>query len=235
MAENDKNTSIAYILAQGLEPAPTARARIREMLNGLGLRFIFWDMAYSFIFAGITLAGALLISLFGHEAQSHTMAVTLSPLLFLLITLFAETAERMDGLYELKQTFYYTTAQVTALRAMCYSALGLVFTVVMAAVNATGMAQFWSLLPLCLCVFFLCAALHITILCRLRQKWTTAVVSAVWVFVNIALPFAFDHKWEKLLRGLPTAIVLAVAVLCAAGLVWHIRKLLLEGKCYASA
>ena len=235
MTENDKNRSIDFILSQGLEPAPTARIRTLALLKGLGLRFIFWDTAYSIIFTAVTLMGALAVLAWSPEVYSHSVAAAISPLLFLMITLFAETAERAGGLYELKQTCYHTATQITALRAMCYSVLGLVFSVLVAAISATGTELFWSLLPLCLCVFFLCACLHVSALRWLRQKWAPAIVSAVWAFVNLALPMALAPKWEAFLRSVPIVAVCIVSALCAAILVWQIRYMLMEEKTYAVA
>ena len=235
MKENEREKSIEYILAQGLAPSPAVLARVLVLFRGLGLRFIFWDTAFSMVFTLVTALGALAVAALCPERNAFTTAAAISPLLFLVITLFAETAERAGALYELKQTCYYTAAQVTALRVICYSVLGLVFTVPVVALGAAGTALFWPLLLLCLCVFLLCACVHVSALRCLRQKWAPAAASVAWVLVNLTVPMAFAPKWEAFLRGVPSAAVAAAAVLCAAVLAWQIRKLILEGKHYAVA
>ena len=235
MTENDKNKSIDYILSQGLETVPTARMRMLELIKSLGLRFIFWDTAYSMIFTAVTLVGALVVLAWSPEVYSHSAAAAISPLMFLMITLFAETAERAGGLYELKQTCYYTATQITSLRAMCYSILGFVFSILVATISAAETELFWSLLPLCLCVFFICACLHVSVMRWIKHKWAIATVSSVWAFLNLTLPIAFAEKWEAFLRSVPSAAVYIVAVLCAATLVWQIRYMFMEEKNYVVA
>ena len=235
MNGNERDKSINLILESGLEPCPTAFARICALFRGLGLRFLFWDTAFSMIFTLVTMLGALAVMALCPAQHSHTAAAAISPLLFLVITLFAETAERAGALYELKQTCYYTAAQTTALRAICYSVLGLVFTVIVVAIGAAGTGAFWSLLLLCLCVFLLCACIQVSALRFFRQKWATAVASGAWVFVNLALPVAFAPKWEAILRSVPHIAVGIIAILCAAVLTWQIRKLIMEGKTYVVA
>lgn len=235
MNEKVKNASIEYILLHGLVKPQTAKERITEMLRTIGFRFIFWDTGYSLLFTAVTLAGILVLFSFAPNNYRCSAAVGVAPLLFLLITLFAETSERACGLYELKQTCRYTIRQITALRVICYSIVGSAFTAVVAAMSATGGYEFLSLFPLCLSAMFICAVLGLSAMRFLPGKWVNAVFSAAWVFVNIALPFSLGEKWEAILRNMPIAISAAFAVFGAAVLAYQISKMLSEVKKYAVA
>jgi hypothetical protein len=115
MNDKTKNESIEYILSQGLVKPQTARRRILEMLRIIGFRFIFWDIGYSLFFTAITLAVVFLLFGFVPDDYRYSSSIAVAPLLFLLITMFAETSERVCRLYELKQTCYYSIWQVTLL------------------------------------------------------------------------------------------------------------------------
>ena len=235
MTDREKDASISYILDSGLVKPQTATWRVREMLSMLGPRFIFWDTSYSLFFTALTLAVTLPFLFLVPSKYSHSAAVGAAPALFLLITVFAETSERSGGLYELKQTCRYTVRQITALRVMCYSAVGVLFTASTAAVMAETANEFLSLFPLCLSSLFLCAVAQFSVLRLIRGKWTVAVISAAWVFVNLAIPYTFLEQWEAFLRGCPAVIGVAAAILSAVALTVQIRKMLMEDKQYAVA
>lgn len=235
MNEKMKNASIESILAQGLVKPQTARERMAEMARSLGLRFLFWDTGYSLFFAVLTLAGILVLFSLAPDAYRSSAAVAVAPLLFLFAVLFAETSERFGGLYELKQTCRYTIRQITAMRVICYSVLGSAFTAVIAAVSADNGYEFLSLFPLCLSALFICAVLALSAMHMLYGKWVHAAFSAAWIFVNIALPFSLGDKWEAILRGVPFAFSVILAVLGAAALAYQISNMLREVKNHAVA
>ncbi len=235
MNEKAKNASIEFILSQGLVKPQTATGRVGEMMRSLSLRFVFWDTGYSLFFAALTLAGVLVLFSLVPDAYRCSAAVAVAPLLFLFAIVFAETSERVGGLYELKQTCRYTIRQITALRVICYSVLGSAFTAVVAVVSTDSGYEFLVLFPLCLAALFVCAVLALSVMHVLRGKWGHAAFSAAWVFVNIALPFSLGDKWEAILRGMPIAFSAALAVLGAAMLACQISKMLREAKKYAVA
>jgi len=235
MDKKTKNASIDYILSQGLIKPQTARGRIAEMLRTIGFRFIFWDTGYSLFFATITLAGVLVLFSFSPDNYRYSAAIVVAPLVFLLINMFAETSERTCGLYELKQTCRYTIQQITALRVICYSVVGFVFTTVISTISTDNGYEFLSLFSLCLSALFLCAILSISFMRFLHGIWVNAVFIAVWVFVNIVIPISLEERWEAILREIPIAFSVLLAVLGAVVLVYQISKMLSEVKRYAVA
>jgi hypothetical protein len=235
MNEKEKNASIEYILTQGLVCPQTTPARILEMFRTMGFRYIFWDTGYSLFFTAITLAAALVLFVAVPNDYRYSAAVTVAPLLFLLITVFVETSERACVLYELTQTCRYTIRQITALRVLCYSIAGAVFTAIIAVINARDVYEFFSIFTLCLSALFVCAALSLAVIRFMRNNWLCAAFSAVWIFVNIALSFSFNKRWETFLSGVPIAISAIIAIIGAALFVYQISKMLSEVEKYAVA
>ena len=150
------------------------------------------------------------------------------------MTLFAETSERVGGLFELKQTCRYTVRQVTALRVLCYALVGVAFTAIIAAASVHKGYEFLSLFPLCLAALFVCAVFELSAL-RLRGKWAAAIFSAAWVFVNATIPFTFRERWEKLLADVPIAISLTICTVGLIVLALQIKNMLSEVRKYAVA
>ena len=235
MNEKEKNASIDYILSRGLVKPQSAWTQIAEMYRAIGLRSIFWDTGYSLFFTAVTLAVVLVVFAVTPENLRYSAAVAVAPLMFLLITLFAETSERACGLYGLKQTCRYTIRQIAALRAVCYSVAGVAFTAVIAAISAKGVYEFFSIFPLCLSALFICAALSLSVARFSRGKWAYAAYSAVWVFASIALPFSLDEKWEQFLAGVPVALSVVIVIIGMAVLAYQISKILSEVDHYAVA
>ena len=66
-------------------------------------------------------------------------------------------------------------------------------------------------------------------------KWTNAVFSAVWIFVNTVIPFLLGKRWETILRDMPIAFSVVLAILGGAVLAYQVSKMLLEVKKYAIA
>jgi hypothetical protein len=235
MNESDKNRSIESILLQGLTKPLTAKEHIVEMSTLLGWRFIFWDKGFSLFFSVLTLSGVFALFTLAPEAYRCSAAVAAAPLLFLIAILFSETAERLSGLYELKQTCRYTVQQVTALRVGCYSLLGLAFSAVIAAVSANSGPEFIALFPLCLSALFLCAILALAANHLLRSQWVHALFAAVWVFANLALPYFWGDQWEALLREMPVIFSIGLAVSGAIILACQLSNMLRGGHTYAAA
>lgn len=228
MNEKEKNASIEYILSQGLIKPETTRERIAKMMRIFGLRYIFWDTGYNLFFVALTLVGVLVLFNLAPDSFRCSSAVAVAPLFFLIAVLFAETAERISGLYELKQTCHYTIRQVTAMRVIGYSILGSVFTAIIVSISADNVFEFLVLFPLCLCALFACAVMALHVMRVLHGKWVPAAYSAIWIFVNITLPFTFGETWEALLRDIPFAFSTMLAIIGATLFTYQVSKMLQE-------
>lgn len=230
-----KNAAIENILDKGLTRSQTTLECIIGMVRTLGLRYIFWDTWYSIFFAAITFLGALFIFAISPDDIRYSVAVTIAPLLFLLITVFTETSERLHGLYELKQTCRYTIRQIATLRMICYSIAGLIFITVISVVSTQDAGEFLSMFMLCLAALLLCAASSLTVMRFIRNPWATTVLTGVWILANISLSFFSDGRWETALSSVPLIIPTILVTAGAAILVYQASKLIRENTNYAHA
>jgi hypothetical protein len=236
MTNKEKDTSIEFILSQGFVTPPTLWQRMTNMHRALGWKFIFWDASYSLIFAGVTLLGTVLLLRHAPIAYyQYSVALGFSPVLFLLIMLFAEISERACGLYALKQTCRYMPRQITALRCIYYSAAGMMFAVLVTAFATESATQFFRVLPLCLGGLFLCGAIGLSVMRWLDGKWAIAVFAVAWMFVNLVLPFSLGERWELFLSGLPLVVTIIFATVGAALFMYQTNQMLKEEKRYVIA
>lgn len=163
----------------------------------------------------------------------YSSTVALTPILFLLLTFFTETTERVSGLYELKQTCRYTIRQITALRVMCYSAVGITCSALVSAIAASSAGEYFTLLPLCLSMLFVCAICQLSAMRWGKNKWSCAFVSGLLTMIFIALPLCTNGGWELFLHGCPAAVSITIMILSAAVFSAQLRKMLMEVGQYA--
>ncbi|MDR1069829.1 MAG: hypothetical protein LBL37_03500 [Gracilibacteraceae bacterium] len=220
----EKERAIENILDRGLRKPRSFWAALREIRRLLGYRFVFWDTAQALVSSVITLAGVALFIALSPAALRHTVLFGCSPLLFMVVMLFAETMECAGGLYELKLTCRYTIRQITALRILCFSLLGIAFCAGVTACQAKNMHEVLRLFPLSLCALFICAFISLFLIRRLAGKQTYALAAALWAAIACLPAFLFGKKWESFLLDLPAVVTAGAALLAAALFLLEIKK-----------
>ncbi|QIB68553.1 hypothetical protein Ami103574_04105 [Aminipila butyrica] len=229
----NKDRSIEYILDQGLVKPKNAGEQAVDIFRSLGWKFLFWDTAYGLIFAALTLVVIVVVLISVPDNYRFSATASAAPLLYLLIAVFTEMAERANGLYELKQTCRYTPGQVTALRTTCYSVAGAVYTAILALINMRGSEEFLPLLALGLFALFVCAVPQLLIVRLIRCKWANGLYAVLWVIINLTLFIRFGEAWEEILLTLPMTLSFSVAAAGAIILAYQIQKMLTEVEPYA--
>lgn len=230
----DKNDSIEFILAHGLQKPKSSWKKIIEIVRTIGYRNIFWDTAYGFFITIITLAIAFIIFISLPEKFLFTSATTTAPIIFLIILLFVEMSERINGLYELKQTCHFTITQITALRIIAYSLVGFMLTILMVVFSTGNGDEFLLLFSLCLFVLSICATLSLSLIRLFQGKWIFVMFSGAWIALSVIIPFLLGvEKWENLLREIPITIAFILAVLGCLLLIYRLNKIFTEVKNYA--
>lgn len=228
MNEKEKQASIEYILAQGLVKPPTMFETITQMFSQLGWRVLFWDTGYSLFFALLTFMGVLLLHILAPSGYVATTTLIVIPMLFLLLHLFTEISEMAGGCYELKQTMRYTITQVSALRVMGYSLIGVILSGLISLSSSLSLSEFWQLFSLSLGGLFLIAFLSLQVRKVFRSPWAGAYLSALWVFLNILLPYTFGEAWERILWAIPLPLSLSLSLLGAIIVFLQLRQMLKE-------
>lgn len=228
-----RERAIAYIIDQGLVTRPTAWQRARTVLERLGWRFVFWDLAHALIWAGLTILTTLLVVALTPDTWQYSATLAASPVIFLLIALFTEMADRASGLHQLKQTCHLTPRQILAVRVGCFSLVGSLGAGVVALLTASTLGDIATLLPLGLAVLFGCAALELSLLRWAHSVWVSAGLTIGWVGLSLALPMWLGGAWEEFLASLSGFLTALVALAGLIALIWQLSALLTRTRRHA--
>jgi len=199
----------------------------------LGVRYLFWDMKSSLLFATIVLVFVLSILMTVSSAYHHTVAVAIAPLIFLSFSIITEISAWIDGLYELKQTCSYTVHQITALRTVIYSIGGIIVAIVVSIGNSQSMYEFFSIFALCLSALFACAVLTLMSTRLFRSRRVFMLFGVLWVFTStigaLITNLRHDGLWELALQRVPIIISTMAALTGAIVLIKQLSKMMKEG------
>jgi hypothetical protein len=234
MNDSEKNTSIEYILDHGLVKRRSFAKLLGGLYRQLGFRYLFWDTAQIVVLIMVTLVALLLILPNAPIDMKYSLLFAGSPLIFLLSMICSDAAERVSGLYDLKMTCKYSLRQVNVFRIICFSLLGIVFSVGAGSVIgisskvAAAADEKWAfdLLALSLASLFLCAFMFFAIIRHFPGRFAGIIGGVIWLVLGVVPMAVFGNRWELLLMSIPSAITGIVAVISAALCGYELTKLL---------
>jgi hypothetical protein len=234
MNDSERNASIEYILNKGLVKPKSLAEYLGGLYRQLGFRYLFWDTAQIVALITITLFVVLLILPNTPADMKYSLLFAGSPLVFLLSMICSDASERVSGLYDLKMTCKYSLRQVNVFRIICFSLLGIVFSVgagsVIGACSKVAVVadEQWAfdLLALSLASLFICAFLFLAIIRHFPGRFAAMVGAVVWLILGVVPMAVLGKRWELLLMSIPTAITIAVAIISAALCGYELTKLL---------
>ena len=229
MTIKNQKKSIDTILTVGLRKPKSMRVKMIDLVHSLGWRNIFWDTGYGLFLSVMTLliVGSVFFFI---PAEFHFTTITISvPLIYLLTLFLVEMSERINGLYELKQSFHYNILQITAIRLLFYALIGFIFSSTLIFILHGNQREFVQLFCLCLMTLALCVALSLAISRRFRGKWSFGFFSLGWLIMNLLLLIVLDFRyWETQLRSLPIYIVLIGSIVSCSFAFYQLNKIFSE-------
>lgn len=214
-SQYEKEKEIDEILAKGLTRPKSLWEYLSNIYTTLGLRYIFFDMAFPIIMTIIATFAFIVLYPLTLERHIYAMIFAIAPIFFVFIVLFSEMAERVNGMYELKMTCKYTIQQISAFRVLCFSILGTVFCTFISLYFSffSFDYSFFKILSLSLCALFFCALLTLFLMRHFNWKWIHFAVMLLWIVIGYIPVRILGEKWEIFLSQIPVAITLLVAVI----------------------
>lgn len=224
----EKDIEIKNILSRGLSKPKSLWGYLDDLCRALGFRYIFFDMAHAMIMTAAAAAGFIIMYPGMPERHIHAALFSAAPIFFIFIVLLTETAEKVNGLYELKMTCKYTVQQIAGFRVLCFSLMGAVFCTVASLYFSRLSAgyDFLSTFSLSLCALFLCTFLTIFIVRRSGGKWNHLFAMLLWMAISLLPPRLLGERWELFLTQIPVAVTASVAVAACALFLMEIKKLM---------
>lgn len=214
-SQYEKDKAIEIILAKGLRKPKSLWGYVSNIYATLGLRYIFFDMAFPIIMTVIATFGFIVLYPLTLEQHIYAMVFAIAPIFFVFIVLFSEMAERVNGMYELKMTCKYTIQQISAFRVLCFSLLGTVFCTFISLYFSLLWVDysFYKILSLSLCALFFCALLTLFLMRHFNWKWIHFAVMLLWLVIGYIPMSIFGERWEYYLSQVPVAITMLVALI----------------------
>jgi hypothetical protein len=234
MNDSEINASIEYILDHGLVNPKTITEHLSGLYRQLGFRYLFWDTAQIVALITVTLIAVLLILPNAPADMKYSLLFAGSPLVFLLSMICSDASERVSGLYDLKMTCKYNLRQVIVFRIICFSLLGIVFSlgagsvigVCSKAIVVADEKWTFDLLALSLASLFLCAFLFLAIIRRFPGRFAETLGAAIWLILGVVPMTVLGNAWEIFLMSVPTVITVVIAIISAALCGYELVKLL---------
>lgn len=228
LSQDEKERAIEDILSKGLSKPKSLWGYLCEIYCALGFRYIFLDTGLAIIMTVVATIGFIRLYPMSLEQYPYATLFALAPVFFLFVVLFAETIERVSGLYELKMTCKYTVQQITAFRVLCFSLMGAMFCT-LTSLHFSRLPityDFFRVFSLSLCALFLCAFLTIFIMRRFTRDWIYFIAMLLWTAIGFLPVRIFGHWWELFLSQVPITITVFVAVIACALFLMEIKNLM---------
>ena len=231
-SQYERDKAIEEILSKGLRKPKSLWGYVSNIYNTLGLRYIFFDMAFPIIMTIIATFGFIVLYPLTLERHLYAMVFAIAPIFFVFIVLFSEMAERVNGMYELKMTCKYTIQQISAFRVLCFSLLGTVFCTFISLYFSLLWVDFsfYKILSLSLCALFFCALLTLFLMRHYNWKWIHFAIMVLWIVVSYVPVRILGEKWELFLSQIPVVITMLVAVITCNLFLMEVKILLNTSK-----
>ncbi len=227
-SQYEKDKAIEDILSKGLSKPKSLLGYLGNLYSALGLRYIFFDMAFPIVMTVIATIGFIVLYPLTLKQHLYATLFAIAPLFFIFMVLFTETMEQINRLYELKMTCKYTIQQIAAFRVLCFSLLGTILCTFISLYFSQLLVaySFFKTVSLSLCALFLCAFLTIFLMRHFNWKWIHFSAMLLWIMISFMPIWISGERWELFLSQIPAAITMFVAVIACNLFLMEIKKLM---------
>lgn len=230
-SEEEKNQSIALILAKGMPKPQHIFRTLAEMLHTLGIRGIFFGVGDS-VFLAILCTVCLLILTAYLFISSWSIELILlfgfSPFLYASLQSLTTWKEHLSGTYEQKMVCKYSLHQVNILRMLLFGGSSVFLCIgvsLLISIAGHSVSLFFRLLGISFSALFLFAVLellterHTTLLKPARKLWSfyfsvplnCFLAPLIWAMLCTVLVL-FRNQTSIWLLELPVAVFWVIAI-----------------------
>ena len=123
----EKTAIIQAIVEQGLRTPQTMKNQLKELILCIGYLNLIRDMGDVLLIVLMLGLGILSVVVIGlGDSLLHTVGYAFAPAIYGLLALITECKERMLGLYDIKMTCKYSLHQLTAVKLLLFSFIGII-------------------------------------------------------------------------------------------------------------
>lgn len=224
-------SQIDQIISSSIEEKTTFPTYLKSMVQQVGMRHLFLDRwALGFIlFTVITLLGSFLLIQAPVETERiYAFVFIMSPILFLLFSIYTYVNKAQQATYEVEMTCKYNVYQVIAFRMLAFSLVSIVLntlTIAWMSLIYEDM-QFIRALMISITALFIFSVLFLYAL--MKKRSTVVVIATIcgWALGNLFLQTADSKLYGDILLQIPLFVYAIVLLGCLYMYMSYVKKLI---------
>ncbi len=232
--ERTIKTEIDTIVAKGLYQKESFYSYLKNMYKHIGIRYLFRDgleiivtilLVSSILFFTITNSNIYDIAKTG---GIYAYLFTVSPILYLVMSISSFISAKQNGTYEIEMTCKYNMYQISAFRMLVFSTICILvnFLLVYAIISIYINISFLRAFAISISSLFLFSTVFLFTITKLQSKLTKYFIVLGWIIINLALCIFDINLYAQLLSNISIYTWLAVTVVSLFIYIKNIKALI---------
>lgn len=211
---------INSVMSKGLVEGKSFCSYLKIMYRQIGIRYLFHD-GLELIFA-IFLVSAILFSeiiirnqnYMGDMTDVYAYLFTVSPILYLLMSISNFVKAKSNKTYEVEMTCKYDIYQISAFRMLVFSVISIVFNILFVSVisNIYEKIDFLKAFIVSIASLFIFSVIFLFAINRIKNRLIKYVIILSWIVFNLSLYISKVDLYIQLLSSISIYTWLIVTV-----------------------
>ncbi|KNF08403.1 hypothetical protein CLPU_7c00310 [Gottschalkia purinilytica] len=226
---------IDTIVKKGLNPKNSFYSDLKSMYKQIGFKYLFHDMleiTFTVLIIFSMLLVPVIISSEIHDKVNsryiYAFIFTVSPIMYLVISLLSFVNTKQKGTYEIEMTCKYNIYQLATLRMLVFSVLCILFnSIFVYTINVIyEQIDFLRAFIVSSTSLFLFSTIFLYMIIITRSKLIKYIVITSWIVLNSLLVVFNIDFYIYLLIKIPIYVHLVVTAICIYVYINKLKKLI---------
>ncbi|WP_051541984.1 hypothetical protein [Clostridium lundense] len=231
------NVEVNEILNKGLKKKKGFFSYITLTIKELGIKNIFHDKSELVFISVVSLiffvfiGGQVALSSLTREGYIHSLygyIFIVSPVLYVIISLFSFINTRLKSTYEVEMTCKYNMYNLAAIRMFIFSIVGIVFNSLAIAIIYFAFGKFNVIRAYVVSIgsLFLFSTIFIITIVYLKGSIYKYLVMIGWLLINLILIINENSLYITFITNVPVYIHLIITAICMSIYIKVLKKLI---------
>lgn len=233
--EREIKAEIDSIIAKGLENRESFHSLLTNMYRQIGIRNLFHDKL-EIIFITLLMSSVLLWTIVNGNMKNveeiYAYLFTISPLLYLTMSIFNFINSKQNNTYEIEMTCKYNIYQISAFRMLVFSIICILFNSLFVYITVYIYEEISYLKAFIISIasLFLFSTVFLLAMTNIRNMFTKYFVFLGWIVFNFALVIFKVNFYIKLIDSISIYTWFAVTIISIVIYMRNLKKLILFRK-----
>lgn len=228
---NEINIEIEKIVEKGVKPKKSFFKYLKDIYKNIGFRYLFHDINELIVLTVImicvfTFVGSVIGSNAIKEENLYKFIFLVSPLIYLLTSLFAFFNTIEKGTFQVEMTCKYNLYELAAIRMFVFSIISILVNSIsiiwIFIIN--GQINVIRALVISITSVFLFSTIFLYMITKISSTVTKYIVIFSWIIVNLVLGYCFDKFITMVLLSVPIYIHLIISAICIYFYIKNLNK-----------